>query len=115
MSKYWAAPLNNEFYYMRSTELVVVTSRDGVLLVGAGDSHIVHYTAHSSRWSHLMQILANPTSGKVIQECTVTFPQRDLELLDQLITQKFILVDAKADGLAAVRDGVFSENRCFHF
>jgi len=110
-----AEPLNGELYYMRSTELVVVTSRDGVLLVGAGDAFIVHDTGHSSRWSDLMQVLANPVSGKAIQRSTVSFPERDVEVLERLVDEKFILEAPKPDRLAAVRDSIFAENRCFHF
>src|SRR5262245_43589809 len=86
-------PLNDELYYMRSTELVVVTSRDSVLVVGAGDAFIVHDTAHSSRWSHLMQVLANPVPGKAIQKSTVSWPERDAKMLERLVAEKFILED----------------------
>src|SRR5215470_11865755 len=110
-----AEPLNDQLYYMRSTELVVVTSRNGVLLVGAGDAFIVHDTAHAFRWSHLMQVLANPVPGKVIQKSTVTWPERDAEMLERLIAKKFVLQDPNVERLAAVRDSILSENRCFHF
>jgi len=108
-------PLNDESYYMRSTELVVVTGRDRVLLVGAGDAFIVHVTAHSSQWSHLMQMLANPTSGGAVQRSVACFPVRDVEMLEKLVAEKFILQDPKPARLADVRDSVFTENRCFHF
>ena len=107
--------MNDELYYMRSTELVVVTSRNGVLLVGAGDAFIVHDTAHAFRWSHLMQVLANPVPGKEIQKSTVSWPERDIEMLERLIAEKFVLEDPNVERLAAVRDSILSENRCFHF
>jgi hypothetical protein len=107
--------LNDEFYYMRSTELVVVTSKASVLLVGEGDAFVVHNTANSSQWSHLMQVLTNPTSGNAMQRATVLFPGRDVEMLERLVDEKFILEASKADKLVAVRDRIFTENRCFHF
>src|SRR5215470_18003342 len=100
---------------MRSTELVVVTSQASILLVGPGDAFIVHDTAHSSRWSYLMQVLANPVSGEAVQTSTVALPERDVEALERLVAEKFILADPEPDRLAALRDRMFSENRCFHF
>lgn len=106
--------MNDQTYYMRSTDSVVVTSRDGLLLVGAGGTVINHATTISSQWSQLMQLLASPTSGDLVLKHTIDLPERDRALLERLLVENFILEDHERDSLAGKRDKIFSENQCFY-
>jgi len=100
--------------YMRSTELVVVTTREAVLFIGASEPSIDHNTEYVGRWSDLIQALSNPISGDTLRRYTQDFLKQEIDFIDKLIDRKFILESSTGDSLAEIRDRVFSENNGFH-
>jgi hypothetical protein len=99
---------------MRSTELVVVTSRDRVLLFGKGGLLVDHDTVHAAQWSGMMQALANPLAGDAVDGIAINLPQRDIDVLEGLVADGFILETSESGRLVALRDRAFSENKGFH-
>lgn len=106
--------MNGRSHYMRSTDLVVVTSGDRVLLMGKDGTFVDHDTEHGANWSRLMQALAAPATGDTVSALMAGLPAQDTGLWDRLVAEEFILEDSRFDRLAAVRDSVFSANIGFH-
>lgn len=100
---------------MRSTDVVAVTSRRSVLLVGRNGSVLARRTGDAAGWSRLLQLLGNPVSGKALQAAAACLSELDDALWNQLISEKFLLISGDRDALTAARDRVFSHNTGFHF
>ena len=102
-------------YYLRNPDWVVVTSGDGVALVGPAGGNLHHETGAAAAWSQLMQRLANPAAGATLLDgSAATLPAGDVEVLDDLIECSAILVDSEAGALTARRDRIFSVNTGLH-
>lgn len=106
--------MRNDSYYMRSAKLIVVTSRSGVLLVGDGNSVVEHRTAHPAQWSQLMQQLANPLPGAVVEQFATSIPDLDNDLWGRLVSNRLVLQASDTDELLSVRDDVFSNNKSLY-
>lgn len=106
--------MKNNRYYMRSSEVVVVTTGNGLLLMGPGDMFLEQATADAERWSGLMQTLASPATTRAVESAAASLAEEDREFLNRLIAEGFILEATRAAQLRSVRDRVFSENRGYH-
>ncbi len=102
-------------YYLRNPDWVTVTSGDGVAFIGPEDEKLYHRTASATRWSHLMQKLANPAAGaSVLEGSGGGVSDGDLGFLDALVEGGAILEDREMRALEVRRDRVFSANTGFH-
>jgi hypothetical protein len=106
--------LDEKSYYMRSTDVVAVTSRELVLLIGRDGSVLARRTDDPAAWSHLLQLLVNPVVGTELQKAAALLPELDESLWNLLVSDEFILVSGDSNMLVAARDRVFSHNTGFH-
>lgn len=106
--------MDNETYYMRNPQLVVLTSGDGVLFVGSDGSSTALSTSHGASWSRLLQMLAGPTDGATLNDAMTGMPIADHQLLDRLLEGDLLLQDRAPEPLRARLYDVFQNNTGLH-